>query len=114
MGYLVFFRCPPQSARTKRREFKLEGGVYIYVGSCGNLCLRRVERHLARPANKHWHVDYLNCEPLFAVVTAVDERELALCLAQRCKYVEGFGSTDDPAAPSHLFQCQPGDALICA
>ncbi|MFN3804038.1 MAG: DUF123 domain-containing protein [Pyrobaculum sp.] len=109
-GYLVFFQCPPQVAMAR---FVIEGGVYIYVGSCGASCLRRVLRHLERPKARRWHVDFLQCRALYGVLTRRGEREVARCLAEMCQAVEGFGSTDNPEAPGHLFKCGLVEALRC-
>jgi Uri superfamily endonuclease len=111
MAYLVFFQCPSHVVRTGAATFKIEEGVYAYVGSCGASCLKRVDRHLRRPAARRWHVDYLRCEGLYAVVTPLKEVEVAKLLAGRCRHVPGFGSTDDPEAPSHLFRCGVAEAL---
>jgi len=112
-SYLVFFQCPAQVVDTGARRFDLGEGIYVYVGSCGASCVKRVLRHLERPQTKRWHVDYLNCAPLYAVVTKRSEEEVAACLSQLCPHVPGFGSTDDPANPSHLFQCRLADAIQC-
>ncbi|MEM1597354.1 MAG: DUF123 domain-containing protein [Pyrobaculum sp.] len=112
-SYLVFFQCPTHVVETGGARFRIEEGTYVYVGSCGPACLRRVMRHLARPAARRWHVDYLQCAALYAAVGERPEREVALCLSERCPYVEGFGSSDDPHAPSHLFKCGAAEALRC-
>ncbi len=111
MAYLVFFLCPSHVVDTGAATFKIERGGYVYVGSCGVSCVKRVTRHLRRPAVRRWHVDYLNCEGLYAVVVPAEEREAARRLAERCPYVPGFGATDDPEAPSHLFRCSLAEAL---
>lgn len=111
LSYLVFFKCPSQVVDTGAARFKLEEGVYAYVGSCGVSCLRRVVRHLSRPAARRWHVDYLQCDALYAVVTPLAEAELARRLAGGCTAVARFGSTDDPGAPGHLFRCDAAEAL---
>jgi Uri superfamily endonuclease len=109
-SYIVFFQCAPQVVQTSARAFQLEEGIYAYVGSCGLNCIARLRRHLERRGRKRWHVDYLACTPLYAVVTHIPEKDLAKKLAA-CRPVPGFGSSDDPAAPSHLFRCQLGEVL---
>jgi Uri superfamily endonuclease len=104
MSYVVLFRCPASVVETKARRFRLEEGLYAYVGSCGVSCHRRIARHLRRPARRHWHVDYLPCEAVASLVTRLGEPELALRLSAHAEYVKGFGSTDDRRAPSHLFR----------
>jgi Uri superfamily endonuclease len=44
-------------------------------------------------------------------VTPLKEVEVAKLLAGRCRHVPGFGSTDDPEAPSHLFRCGVAETL---
>ncbi len=104
---MVFFLCDPHVTA----KFVIKSGVYAYVGSCGKSCLKRVTRHLNRPVKKRWHVDFLNCAALYAVVLPLCEREVAKALASRCDYIPGFGSTDDPDSPSHLFRCQLDEVL---
>ncbi len=111
MAYLVFFQCPNHLVRTAAATFKIEEGIYVYVGSCGVSCVKRIGRHLRRPVARRWHVDYLNCEGLYAAVVPLVEREVAVRLAKRCRQVPGFGSTDDPEAPTHLFRCGVAEAL---
>ncbi|ABP51505.1 MULTISPECIES: GIY-YIG nuclease family protein [Pyrobaculum] len=108
-SYVVFFQCP----RHRAGRFEIEEGVYAYVGSCGRSCIKRVARHLTRPARKRWHVDFLQCTPLYAVVTPLPEAEFARRLSSACPYVAGFGSTDDRESPSHLFRCG-AEALLHA
>jgi Uri superfamily endonuclease len=105
----LFLECPDHVAVTASTAFEIRAGIYAYVGSCGLSCLKRLARHLARPASRRWHVDYLNCKALYAIITPLAESELAGLLAGSCEYVPGFGSTDDRHAPSHLFRCDlPG------
>ncbi|ABL87968.1 conserved hypothetical protein [Pyrobaculum islandicum DSM 4184] len=110
-GYLVFFKCPSQTINTNTARFVIETGVYTYAGSCGVSCKKRILRHLEQPARKRWHVDYLQCETLYAVVVPFSERELAKKLAEVCAYVPHFGSTDDPESPSHLFRCNLAEVV---
>lgn len=104
MSYLVVFKCPNALVETKARAFRLEEGLYAYVGSCGVSCHKRILRHLRRPSRRHWHVDFLPCEALLVFVTRLGEAELAARLAARVGYIAGFGSSDDKSAPSHLFK----------
>ncbi len=104
MSYVVIFRCPNALVKTRARAFRLEEGLYAYVGSCGRSCHKRISRHLMRPSRKFWHVDFLPCEALLALATRLREADLATRLAARASYIVGFGSSDDRRAPSHLFR----------
>ena len=104
MSYAVVFRCPSAVVKTRARVFCVEEGLYVYVGSCGSSCHKRILRHLRRPVRKFWHVDYLPCAALFALVTRLKEVDLAARLAARLEYVASFGSSDDRNTPSHLFK----------
>lgn len=111
-AYIVVFECPGGAVRTRAREFRIGEGLYAYVGSCGSSCWGRVGRHMERRGAKFWHVDYLPCRPVAAAVEAVEERQLARLLASSLEYVPGFGSSDDPAAPSHLFKLRSLSDLV--
>lgn len=105
MSYIVAFECPDATVETKARRFSLKAGLYVYVGSCGNSCAKRVARHVKRPVGRrHWHVDYLPCRAVVALITRLAETQLASrLLLAGVGYVKGFGSSDDKRAPSHLF-----------
>lgn len=105
-SYVVVFECPDAIVDTGAKRFVLRRGLYAYVGSCGASCVKRITRHLRRPLKRHWHVDFLPCAPLLAVVFRLDEKELAQRLSARLEYVPRFGSSDDPRALSHLFRVQ--------
>ncbi len=101
---------------TARRAFTIQRGVYLYVGSARGAggAVARLARHVSRGKRVKWHIDHLTESPLVEVVGAylvrskreVDcESSLAHLLASHFPYLEGFGSTDKPQDPSHLFYC---------
>ena len=108
-GYLVLFSCKQGVIKLPSgREFILDEDYYVYVGSCGTNCAKRISRHLSKEKKKlHWHVDYLAqlCEPIAAIVLEKGEKDMAKKLS-RLEYVKGFGSTDDKENPSHLFKVE--------
>ncbi|AWR96386.1 DUF123 domain-containing protein [Acidianus sulfidivorans JP7] len=111
-GYLVFFYCDKSTIKTKSKEFYLREGYYVYVGSCGKNCAKRISRHLSKQKKKlHWHIDYLSevCEPLCALVLPITEKELA----KRLPYpgIDGFGNTDDKGSRTHLFCAEINDLI---
>ena len=79
--------------------------TYIYVGSGGKNIFKRVERHFRQNKKEFWHIDYLTSKikPSLALLLSMDEREVAKVFSHKFPYISGFGSTDDPEAPSHLF-----------
>ena len=108
-GYLILFTCKKGTIKlSSGREFKLNEGYYVYVGSCGINCAKRISRHMNKEKKKlHWHVDYLAqlCEPIAAIVIEKGEKDIAKKLS-KLEYIKGFGSTDDKENPSHLFNLQ--------
>ncbi len=110
------------------RRARLGPGAYVYVGSaCGPGGLAaRLARHLAgRRRRPRWHVDRLleaGAEPVaaaYAVTGGCREAESALAaLALAARVLRpgpsGFGSSDDPLAPTHLFECVAGDCVAAA
>ncbi|GAB6148764.1 GIY-YIG nuclease family protein [Stetteria hydrogenophila] len=121
------------------RRFRgtLPPGVYLYVGSAGGPggLRARIQRHARRGKRLWWHVDWLTSSPnarlsMVAYCAAPSwgrvgppcESEASRCLAARgYEPVEGFGASDDPESPSHLYTAPPGvaperiarDALEC-
>ncbi|MEM1836772.1 MAG: DUF123 domain-containing protein [Pyrobaculum sp.] len=110
-SYLVVFRCPQHVVETQSSKFFIPEGVYIYVGSCGRSCIKRVLRHINRPKRRRWHIDYIKCDALYAVVLPHTETYVANVLTANCPYVEGLGSSDDVLNPSHFFKCEIDKAL---
>ncbi|MGC9105062.1 MAG: GIY-YIG nuclease family protein [Thermoprotei archaeon] len=106
-SYLLFVRCDREvRLRTRSKEFLVPKGELIYVGSCRKGCVQRVSRHLSSEKKPFWHVDFLlaECDAKGALFAELGERELARLLSA-CGYVPGFGNSDDPENPSHLFVC---------
>jgi len=44
-------------------EIDFAKGTYFYVGSAKANMMRRIQRHLSKYKNIHWHIDYLLMEP---------------------------------------------------
>jgi len=85
--------------RTKRKEFPLKAGYYVYVGSAMNSLEKRVERHFKKDKKLHWHIDFLLKESklLRAYLIPSDakiEEELSMEVSKFGKPVEGFGASD--------------------
>ena len=83
-------------------------GYYVYAGSARANLTKRVERHLRRRKQFHWHIDYLrdradSCTAL-PVRTSEDlEHNLAETLGRLADWsIPRFGSSDCKC-PTHLF-----------
>lgn len=115
---LVLLLEEPARVKVRGREWGLEPGCYVYVGSArGPGGLRaRVGRHAARAKRVRWHVDQLTAGA--ARVAAVVYAE---ALVRECVLVPhlealglshpvpGFGSSDcGSGCASHLLRCRGG------
>ncbi|RUM43074.1 MAG: GIY-YIG nuclease family protein [Desulfurobacterium sp.] len=93
------------------KNFFLDGGVYIYVGSAfGSGGLRkRISRHLKKEKKKHWHLDFISTDNSFKVleIWVIEGKKVECSLANSISKTEkpivDFGSTDCNC-PSHLFR----------
>ena len=102
----------------------VEPGLYLYVGSAKGRggALPRIMRHISRVKKKRWHIDYLTMERgvnilgffLIQSIRGDCESTLSRLLAMEYPYIPGFGSSDKPSDPSHLFICRSGvlDCII--
>ncbi|MDP7081322.1 MAG: GIY-YIG nuclease family protein [Candidatus Undinarchaeales archaeon] len=86
----------------------VQPGTYLYVGSAygpGGLAAR-LSRHARKHKRRHWHIDALTegrGVNAIRIYPGSDECVLARELAERCRAVKGFGSSDCDC-PSHLFR----------
>lgn len=107
---MILINCDNSVSISTRgnKEFQIDKGLYVYVGSSGNNPLNRVMRHLyGRDKKKNfWHIDFLtsSCKPISAIVLDKEEKYLANTLSKYFDFVKGFGSTDDKENLSHLFK----------
>jgi Uri superfamily endonuclease len=107
LSYIVLFRCRNGYVRTRGSVFKIDEGIYAYVGSCGNHCGARIMRHLAGDVRtKYWHVDYLHdlCDELAVMVLPYGEGCVARALLSEYEGIPGFGSSDKREDRTHLFR----------
>ena len=117
---LVLRVLKPVAVEAKTLRTIVGEGLYVYVGSAGGPggLRARVYRHFRRRKRVRWHIDRLTSS-LNTVILAVAyceggygvevESKTALCLAgMGYKPLPGFGSTNDPVAPSHLFKAPRG------
>ncbi|BAB60200.1 hypothetical protein [Thermoplasma volcanium GSS1] len=98
-SYIVFFLCKSQVIKLSSKTFDIDSGLYAYLGSCGKACASRISRHMIRSiSKKRWHVDYLDCEPLSAIIFDCPEHEMGVALSN-LEHVKSFGNSDDPNVP---------------
>ncbi|WP_461864741.1 GIY-YIG nuclease family protein [Thermococcus sp.] len=115
---LVIMLEKEQTVKTKRREFRLGRGFYVYVGSAMNSLEARVRRHFMRHKRLHWHIDFLleKGKLLRAYLIPSSERleeKLSRMVSRYGESVEGFGASD-VNVPSNLyhFEKEPDDVLM--
>lgn len=107
-----------KSVRTKRREFPLKAGYYVYVGSAMNSLGKRVERHFKKDKKLHWHIDFLlkESELLRAYLIPSDtkiEEKLSREVSKFGKPVKGFGASDLKINSNlYYFKDEPDNLLI--
>ncbi len=80
-------------------RWRLEPGLYAYVGSAMNDLVARVSRHLRKEKKKHWHIDHLleHAKILSVIMIPSElrlEESLSLALSERFDGPVGFGSSD--------------------
>lgn len=88
-------------------------GLYVYTGSGGNNVIKRINRHLKRGKNEHWHIDFVLPIAkilLIKIIRAKSRKtECQINLETQKKLggifpVKRFGSTDCRDCPSHLLK----------
>ncbi len=84
-------------------EIDFDAGYYFYIGSARS-GVHRVKRHFRKDKVRRWHIDYVleTFIPLGAVMTKLDECELARLAAKEFAAVQRFGRSDCRCY-SHLF-----------
>jgi sugar fermentation stimulation protein A len=89
-------------------QIHFPAGYYLYAGSAKRNLTKRLDRHLRRRKNFHWHIDYLRdiasscCALPFRTRDEI-EHELASNLDRIADWsIPKFGASDC-SCPSHLF-----------
>jgi Uri superfamily endonuclease len=82
-------------------------GFYVYIGSALNGLESRINRHLRKNKNIHWHIDYLlnyaKISDIYYFENSVkDECIIANNFEKKLHNVKDFGSSDCTCI-SHLF-----------
>ena len=77
--------------------FTFPRGIYVYTGSAKKNIDSRIERHLSRHKNFHWHIDYLLANDKSKIIKVTKSKVSECDLNAEVKgkiIVKGFGSTD--------------------
>jgi len=81
------------------KNWTLESGYYMYIGSAMSSLAERVKRHLIEEKRKYWHIDLLRekAEGVAALLLPTEkqrEEELSNFVSQYGEAVPNFGASD--------------------
>lgn len=102
-----------QIPHKKFQSINFNKGYFYYFGSAQTNLRQRVERHIKREKNKHWHIDYLttkmniSVERVFIIPGLLKNYECILVdnLEKKFKLnnsIANFGNSDCGICKSHL------------
>ena len=81
-------------------------GSYVYTGSAKKNIDKRIERHLSKKKNLHWHIDYLLNNDAVQIINTKKSQITECILNKKTKgkiIIVGFGSSDcNLCCKSHL------------
>lgn len=91
----------------KLGKINFKKSFYVYVGSALNGLDQRIQRHLRKQKNTHWHIDYLlkhaKIVNVFYKQSEIStECFIAKTLGKKLSTIPGFGCSDC-LCKSHLF-----------
>jgi len=109
-SYLLLLTLPADTAVSvgSMGRIHFPAGYYLYAGSAKRNLSKRLERHLRKRKNFHWHIDYLrdgasSCLALPFRTQDDLEHDLAAALGNIADWsIPKFGASDC-SCPSHLF-----------
>ncbi len=81
----------------KLGKFIFPIGSYVYTGSAKKNIDKRIERHLSKKKNLHWHIDYLLNSDAVQIINIKKSRMTECSLNKKTKgtiIINGFGSSD--------------------
>jgi len=119
-GIYVLEIFAKKSFRVNSRKFKdtiFKNGFYYYVGSAQKNLKSRINRHLKKEKNLHWHIDYITAIPantisnIYLFFEKGKDFECSLVqdlLKNTSLYspVKGFGNSDCSICDSHLLYAE--------
>jgi len=90
----------------KLGKFIFPIGSYVYTGSAKKNIDKRIERHLSKKKNLHWHIDYLLNNDAVQIIDTKKSQMTECNLNKKTKgtiIIDGFGSSDcNLCCGSHL------------
>ena len=90
----------------KLGKFIFPIGSYVYTGSAKKNIDKRIERHLSKKKNLHWHIDYLLNSDAVQIINIKKSQMTECSLNKKTKgtiIINGFGSSDcNLCCKSHL------------
>ena len=90
----------------KLGKFIFPFGSYVYTGSAKKNIDKRINRHLSRKKNLHWHIDYLLDNDAVHIIYTKKSEMTECSLNKKTKgtiIIDGFGSSDcNLCCKSHL------------
>ena len=90
----------------KLGKFIFPIGSYVYTGSAKKNIDKRIERHLSKKKNLHWHIDYLINSDAVQIINIKKSQMTECSLNKKTKgriIIDGFGSSDcNLCCGSHL------------
>ena len=90
----------------KLGRFIFPAGSYVYIGSAKKNIDKRIERHLSKKKNLHWHIDYLLNNDAVQIINTKKSEITECILNKKTKgtiIIDGFGSSDcNLCCRSHL------------
>ena len=81
----------------KLGKFIFPIGSYVYTGSAKKNIDKRIERHLSKKKNLHWHIDYLLNSDAVQIINIKKSQMTECSLNKKTKgtiIINGFGSSD--------------------
>ena len=113
---LIIFLAEKKVIRTRKKNFTVPRGLYVYVGSAmgpyAKSLEKRILRHLRKRKTSFWHVDYLlkkKTAGIKAILYSPSKKKLECSLASQFEKtqdiwipIDGFGCSDCKCH-GHLF-----------
>ncbi|MFO7881382.1 MAG: GIY-YIG nuclease family protein [Kosmotogaceae bacterium] len=115
-SYLLFIKVSRRiEVSSKKSDWTIEPGLYIYVGSAMSTLTGRIKRHLTEKKKKHWHIDFLTSRSeIFLILLLPSETKVEKDISQFVSKfgipIKGFGSTDYKDLNSNLYKINEENA----
>ncbi len=116
-SYLLFMEVADKiKVNSKKSQWIIKPGLYVYVGSAMATLTGRVKRHLTEKKKNHWHIDFLTSRAKIFLTLLLpsrtkDEKVVSQLVSKYGTPVKGFGSTDCKGLNSNLYRIQNEHAV---